>query len=91
MRSTLFAPRVAAFRLHVCQARQIRARVSGRDKSSIVGYHTRSRSLRSELVAHLLDLRRSCFEGCFKSRHRGFLVLIYFGLFPAVCFLRLRQ
>ena len=31
-RSTLFAPRVAAFRLHLWQARQIRAQVSGRDK-----------------------------------------------------------
>jgi hypothetical protein len=33
------------------------------------------------LVAHLLDLRCLFLKSCFKPRNRGFLPLIYFGLF----------
>jgi hypothetical protein len=33
-------------------------------RESIVSHHTGSKSLGPKLVAHVLDLRRLCFEGC---------------------------
>ena len=55
---------------HPCISRNPALRLSRQaDKRSIVGHHTRSRSLCPKLVAHLLDLRGLRFEGCREGRN----------------------
>ena len=62
-----------------------------RTKDQLFATTRGSRSLCPKLVAHLLDLRGLRFKGGFKPQQRWLLGADYFGLFPAVWFMRLRK